>query len=192
MKLKVVVLAAAAALGLSWLPATAQSETKFEVGVGGHYALLSQEMFMDQGPGYRIRAGMRIAPKWTLLGLYESTTSDSTVPNQDAVGDVTLTLYGLNGIYTIRGERQLEIFAIGGLGYGSCDWDNPSEPVPGLADDTNVFWIEAGAGANVGLGQRFTLRLQLTARQYRPSDASAVLPDARLAFVPSADVIFRF
>ncbi len=186
------VLAAAAALGLSWLPATAQSETKFEVGAGVTYSLLSEEMFMDQGLGYRVRAGLSIAPKWMLAGLYETTTADSDVPNQEAVGDVDLELWGVNGIYTIRGERQLEILLVLGAGLGTLEWDNPGEPLPGLADETDVIWLEVGAGANIGLGERFSLRLQLSARQYRPSEDSAVLPSPKLAFVPSADLVFRF
>ncbi len=175
------------------LPALAQ-ETRFEVVGGIHYPLLSQKYYADQGLGFHGKLGFRVSPKVSLFAVYETQTTNSSIPNWPR-GDVKVKTYGLNATMILAGDPALQLFGILGAGTGKIDYTNPRAPEQynGLPDSTDIkLWYELGAGVQFGLAKHWALRIQFTGRQTEPKDASAVIGGTRFSIVPAVDFAYRF
>lgn len=182
------VLAVVAVTPLSWA-----QESHLELSGGIQYPLISQQWDMQQGLAWHLNFGYRFTPTFTLAATYENQNTTSDIPNRPD-GDVAMKTWGLRSTWVLNGEQDFQLIGFVGLGQGSLDFTNPGfELPPATSNSTDILlWWEIGGGAQFGLSKHWVLRLQVSARQTEPKEPSIVLSETRFAFVPMAEIGFRF
>lgn len=183
----------AAVVGLAGTGQATAQEHRFELGGGTAYPLVSQRYHIDNGLGWRLRANVRITPRFALGAVYERQRTDSAVANA-LPGKVETRLYGLSAFLDFARQGSVGLYGVAGAGRGELTFANPAGAAPeGFVNDTDVrLWYEAGAGVDFTLGGRWAARLQVTARQTEPDGRSLILDGKRFSWVPSLDVVYRF
>jgi hypothetical protein len=172
-------------------PAFAQ-EKRFELAGGPQYPLLSQELDIDQALGWHVRFGVRYTPRLTVSAIAEVVKTKSRLPNLPD-GDINIGLYGLTGTWVFAGEEGFQIFGELGIGQGEFDFETVSGLTAEQNSDTDIsLWYEAGVGCDFAFNKSFGLKLQVTARRYKPDEPTEVMSGTRFALVPSLDLVFRF
>jgi hypothetical protein len=225
--------------------APSHAQNRVELELGANYALISDDFAIEQEMGFHARARYAITNRLQLGLTYEEretegdirplrfrfvdtleqenllTGQTDLISARDFIssgGDASLTLYGLNGVFVITGESDMQLYAVASVGQGELDYENPGRDVVwpekvigdgvedrytfeevsltdelGLVEDTDIdFWYEVGAGIRFGFGQRWGMRLQVTFRRLSPEEPAVVMENGVSEVFPSASATFRF
>lgn len=187
-----------AILVASLTPVSAQEDT-IEITAGAMSPLLSQDIGMEEDLAWSVQISYLASPTFSLGVVYDEFDAldnlDRRDPDtQDEVnGDVTMSLYGVSGLWVLSGDPEFEIYATAAMGRGSLDYEDPLPGASELQPETDIdLWYEVGVGARFAFGESWNARIQLTFRRVSPSQPSQVLEQSAGALIPTFAVSRRF
>jgi outer membrane protein with beta-barrel domain/OmpA family protein/thrombospondin type 3 repeat protein len=169
----------ALALASSFLLAVAAAaplhaeERKHSVELSGFagYTLFGNELQLDNGPDFGLRAGWYLAPQYELELQYYKTTGDSinkgsstlivdeSVLAENPNRDWTATAYTVRFIVNPRNDRR-RFKPYAQFGLGTMDWKASPSLDKSQEGDTNAYLLSVGAGAHYRFGAYTQFRVE--------------------------------
>lgn len=176
-------------LALAGTVGSSQAEgPSVQLGVGGQFPLVSERFEVNNSLGYHVRIDFLVGERFMIGGVFETNSTEDDLGNN---ADVDQTMYGLEGTYFISDEAEYQLYLLLGVGSGDLDYQNPA-PIPGIPDETDLFWFEGGGGVQFDLGRRWFGRTQITFRRVDPDQPMVLIDNTRTVIVPAFTFAVRF
>ena len=160
------------------LPASAEIESKAEVGAGFGYTSIDSNKSVsgsgDSGTAIGVRGGYNFTKLFELEGeIADTTSSDSGV-------DIGMNTYMVNAVFNFHPNDAIVPYVLGGLGHTSLSVDTPFGDA---SDSSSAFQLAAGSRFFFGAKKQAGLRVEIASLMEDTFNENSTHTDLNVGFV---------